>query len=286
MNGKYNSHFRSSRTGPICLLLQRAAGRSPTWLPGLFLILAITSTLVQGHSLGDFSINRYSRLELNLDYIRIQYVVDMAEIPAVRELGRMDADDDGAVSETERRDYLHAEADRLSRGLYLAVGGNPLEPRLISRELTTPAGQAGHQTLRMHLVLEADLSEPVAGEPWLARYRDDNYQGHPGWKEVVVRPMPGVELISANVPRIDQSNALRNYPQDLLTNPPDVSQAILTFAPGKDSAAAPPTTIQPYPSALVVVLGVIALGCIVFGLLSISKSLASRGAVERHNSSC
>jgi hypothetical protein len=238
MNGKYDSHFSGSRTGPI-RLVQKTACRCPAWLPGLFLILAIAATQIQGHPLGDLSINRYSRLELSRESIRIQYIVDMAEITAFRELGSMDADGDGAIGETERNDYLRAAADRLTRGLYLAIGGITLEPRLITRELTTPAGHAGLRTLRVHLVLEADLAAPVAGEPWLARYRDDNYQEHPGWKEVVVHPMPGVELISANVSRTDQTDALRHHPRNLLTDPLDVSQAILTFAPGEESADAP-----------------------------------------------
>jgi hypothetical protein len=51
--------------------------------------------------------------------------------------------------------------------------------------------------------------------------------------------MPGVELISANVSRTDQTDALRHHPRNLLTDPLDVSQAILTFAPGEESADAP-----------------------------------------------
>jgi hypothetical protein len=40
------------------------------------------------HPLGNFSINRYSRLEPGAGYLNVYYVVDMAEIPTLQEKKR------------------------------------------------------------------------------------------------------------------------------------------------------------------------------------------------------
>lgn len=50
------------------------------------------------HPLGNFTINQYSRIELDSDQVSLRIVLDMAEIPAFQEMPRIDADEDGHVS--------------------------------------------------------------------------------------------------------------------------------------------------------------------------------------------
>ena len=50
------------------------------------------------HPLGNFTINRYARLEVYRDAVQIHYVVDMAEIPTFQLIGDVDADGNGKVS--------------------------------------------------------------------------------------------------------------------------------------------------------------------------------------------
>ena len=53
------------------------------------------------HPLGNFTVNLYSGIHVVPGEIRIDYVVDMAEIPTFQEMPSIDTDDDGAVSARE-----------------------------------------------------------------------------------------------------------------------------------------------------------------------------------------
>src|SRR5437870_3289737 len=59
------------------------------------------------HPLGNFTVNRYSRLELYSDAIRVRYVLDMAEIPTFQEIDSIDLDGDGQPSASPTEDVSH-----------------------------------------------------------------------------------------------------------------------------------------------------------------------------------
>jgi ABC-type nickel/cobalt efflux system permease component RcnA len=225
-------------------LLAKTASRH--FLAFFLLILAGPAFQALAHPLGNFTINRYSRLELNPESIRILYIVDMAEIPAFQELGRMDADGDSAISDEERGNYLATTANRLVRGLQLTIDEITLTPQLISRELTTPPGQGGLKTLRLNLMLQADFAPGKDSKARQAHYQDNNYSQRPGWKEIVVRPLQKVTLLNSDVPPQDQSAELLSYPRDQLSAPLDVHKASWTFAPaGSPSLVETDTSLKP-----------------------------------------
>ena len=66
------------------------------------LMLAVGTPLVaSAHPLGNFTINRYSKLTVGAQRLELLYVLDMAEIPAHAERAQMDADGDGNLSTAE-----------------------------------------------------------------------------------------------------------------------------------------------------------------------------------------
>jgi hypothetical protein len=67
------------------------------------------------HPLGNFTVNRYSRLELYSDAVRVRYVLDMAEIPAFQEIEAIDANGDGEPDGSESEVYLAEKAKRFWR---------------------------------------------------------------------------------------------------------------------------------------------------------------------------
>jgi nickel/cobalt exporter len=75
-------------------------------------------------------------------------------------------------------------------------------------------------------------------------YRDENYGERQGWKEIVVRALPGVALIESNAPTEDPTNELRTYPQDMLASPLNLSAAHARFAPGDGGIAVAPPKVQ------------------------------------------
>ena len=198
----------------------------------LTLSIARPST-ASAHPLGNFTINRYSRLDLYSDVIRIRYVLDMAEIPTFQEMGGIDRDGDGQVSEAEKEIYLAKKAEEIRGGLHLLVNGSPSDLDVLSKELSFPPGQGGLVILRLSLLLEA----PAAGSRLSVDFRDDNYADRIGWKEIVVRAADGVTLTQSTAPADDVTEELRAYPDNLLSSPLDVREASFTFVPGTGAAA-------------------------------------------------
>ena len=201
----------------------------------LLVALGLSQTgRVAAHPLGNFTVNRYARLDLYADALRILYVIDMAEVPAFQEREALDPNGDGDVGAEEQAAYLAARAPALLANLSLSVDGEPLTLRSRQAGLDRPPGQGGLETLRLMFLFEAPVAE--SGLVPL-RLRDDNYAGRIGWREIVVRPGAGVAVSGAEAYVLDRADALRVYPEDLLRSPPDMSQASFRWQPGTGASA-------------------------------------------------
>ncbi len=184
---------------------------------------------IWAHPLGNFTVNRYSRLEPGRDRIDLLYIVDMAEIAAFQERQRIDVDRDGAVSPAEQAAYLEAEVSALQDNLHLQAAGADLTLQAQSQSISFPPGQGGLSTLRLVVSFAADL--PAGANHQQITYRDDNFADRLGWQEIVVRPGSGVRLLDSTAPAEDSSNELLDYPQDLLLNPLAIRQASFRLTP-------------------------------------------------------
>lgn len=185
---------------------------------------------VAAHPLGNFTVNRYSRLLVSPGHLAVQYVLDMAEIPAFQERMRIDADQDGTISTHEQQTYLLAQTEALRQNLRLLADGQPITLHTDSTHLEFPTGQGGLLTLRLSARFVADL--PTATYEAQLSYADGNYGSRLGWSEIVVQAADGSTLLASSVPSQDISQELRAYPTDLLQNPLTVSQAEFRVAPG------------------------------------------------------
>ena len=176
--------------------------------------MAATAALVvpaaaSAHPLGNFTINRFSRLETSGPRLYVLYVLDMAEIPTFQ-AGRIDS---------------RAYASRIARNAELTVDGRAARLTPVAHALAHPPGAGGLRTTRLEVVLRGPLLDRESA----VVYHDNNYGGRIGWKEVVV----GVDAHSV-------SDELRAYPKDLLSSPLDVTSATARLAPagGPDTAPA------------------------------------------------
>jgi nickel/cobalt exporter len=165
----------------------------------------------QAHPLGNFTVNRFSRVEVSGDRLYIRYVLDLAEIPSfqARQAGGIDAG---------------AYARRIAAGAHLSVDGQPTALVPLAHALAFPRGAGGLRTTRLEVILRG----PRIASPSRISYRDTNYASRIGWKEVVV---------GADTP--SRSNELRSYPKDLLESPLDVTSVTPTLAP-TDGPSVPP----------------------------------------------
>ena len=157
-------------------------------------------TAAMAHPLGNFTVNRFSRIEVADHHAYVFYVLDLAEIPTYQ-AGRIDP---------------AAYGRRIASRAELRLDGKraPLTPVAVA--LAHPKGAAGLRTTRLELLLRGHKLERTTS----FTYTDTNYSDRIGWKEIVV----GARAHS-------ESNELRAYPKTLLQSPLDLSSVTGTLQP-------------------------------------------------------
>jgi nickel/cobalt exporter len=178
------------------------------------------------HPLGNFTVNRASRILVRPDAVTVAYAIDMAEIPTYQELPSIDADADGAASPTELAGWARSEARAILPGVVLRIDDRAIPLTAGASTATLIPGQAGLDTLRFETTFTGDLDRQDGSVSYVDRNADD---GRIGWKEVTSLG-DGVELSGSTVPSISPSDGLHGYPQDMLLSPLDVSSMSATFA--------------------------------------------------------
>ncbi|MEM7116993.1 MAG: sulfite exporter TauE/SafE family protein [Chloroflexota bacterium] len=187
------------------------------------------------HPLGNFSVNRYSRLTVENDAVELFYVLDMAEIPTFQAWSGIDTDGDELVSEEERLAYEKLLVSEILENIELEANGRSLPLQLIphSQTLTFPPGQGDLNTLRLEASFQAAL--PTETAQWDLSYQDNNDPDRLGWREIVIV----TDDAATTTP--DVSQALTTYPDDLLQSPLDVRQVDVVVG----TAVSPSPTTHP-----------------------------------------
>jgi len=189
------------------------------------------------HPLGNFTINHYSGLQVSREAIVIDFVIDMAEIPAFQEIAAFDANGNGQPDAAEAAGYHAQKCASLQPDLSLRLNNRPLPLSLQSSSVEFPAGAGGLPTLR--LTCEFSASNPNTGEMTSLSYSDGTYPERLGWREIVV--MADQLALNGDYASTSVSNRLTSYPQDLLSNPMDQRQITLGIgapaSPGQSSSA-------------------------------------------------
>ena len=200
--------------------------------------MMVLAPAVIGHPLGNTSVNLYERIVVSNSGINIRFVLDISEIPALREKDFADTNNDGEVGADEAEAYLDGFWVYLQPNLRLFV--NDVEPSLEREhsELSFPAGQGGLQLMRA--VYDLSASSPATADKTSINGEliETAFEGVPGWHEIVVRQGPGAAIIDSSVPAEDLTSELTSYPQDMLTTPLSVRSA--TFSYRLDGAPSSP----------------------------------------------
>jgi len=126
----------------------------------LLVVLAALAALVfpvaaAAHPLGNFTINRFSRVEVAGPRVYVRYVLDLAEIPTFQ-AGKIDAG---------------GYARRIARGAQLTVNGRRVRLIPVEWALAHPDGAGGLKTTRLEVILRGPaltvcgsvLSDSAAG---------------------------------------------------------------------------------------------------------------------------
>ncbi|MBW3615545.1 MAG: nickel transporter, partial [Actinobacteria bacterium] len=190
----------------------------------MLVVIGFMAAPAAAHPLGNFTVNRYARLEVSAGHVRVHYVLDLAEIPAFQVRKELEAD---------RRRFAKSRAEEIGRGLRLDLDGRRLDLRRVGQRLSEPPGQGGLPTLRLEVSYEAETSGLDPDAVVVATFEDTNELDRIGWREIVAVARGDAVIVEADVPSDDASDELRRYPEDLSRSPLDRRRARVLFKPGR-----------------------------------------------------
>ena len=201
---------------------------------GLAMALAANPVAASAHPLGNFTTNHYIGVTVSAESIDLDIVVDVAEIPSIELLGRLDTDGDGTLNASETDAGRRAIcAERLPQ-IAARVDGEALDLDLWAAGLQQRRGAGGLATVRV--VCEAHAANPSLAALTL-EIGDSGSPEALGWREIVVRGN-GYDTDPADAD-LDVADRLTSYPTDLLSQPLAERSATVVLRPGGAVLATP-----------------------------------------------
>ncbi|MEP7059950.1 MAG: hypothetical protein ABI828_04400 [Actinomycetota bacterium] len=221
----------------------RGARRAVILFVSVIAVFALPATAF-AHPLGNYTINTGAGLHFQPGTVRVEYVVDMAEIPVAQLATNIDTDHDGVLSEAEGTAWARSFAPSLLPAISLSVNRTPVTLQVGAISMEFRPGQAGLPTARV--LAQFTGSTNATGGSFT--FTDGNYADRAtGWREVTAVGESGFVLDGATVPVTSPSDHLLAYPKDLLSSPQHVTTATGTLAPGAGMSPATPLTARSRP---------------------------------------
>lgn len=204
--------------------MTRAVSRAAALLAAVSGGLLLLAVPAAAHPLGNFSVNTYSAVAVEPSAVRVDVVVDWAEIPTQQRFADLDESAAALVESAAGQ-----ECAAVAAGATLTAAGRPLPLRTTTATLAFPPGAAGLPTARLTCALRTSDSPDLVGTElgYALRPVSDGV----GWREVTATG-DGVSLTGSDVPEESISDALRSYPEDLLSSPLDVRAASFEVTDG------------------------------------------------------
>jgi ABC-type nickel/cobalt efflux system permease component RcnA len=205
----------------------------------LFLVLGVTLSSARtalAHPLGNFSINHSVALAIGAGEITLDYVLDMAEIPAFQEIRAIDEDRSDGVDPGEASSYHPEQCRSLASGLDLKIDGSSIPLQLVESSLELPPGAGNLKTLRLSCTYLA--STVPAETPYSLGFDNKVYEDRPGWREILVTA-DGIGL-QGEFAAESTTDRLRAYPDSSPGSPLDQRSLTIEVFPAGESVPASP----------------------------------------------
>jgi nickel/cobalt transporter (NicO) family protein len=202
--------------------------RAPLIIAVLFFACTLVYSSAAAHPLGNFSISHYSGIHITRKTVEVRYVVDMAEIPTFQEI--QETSIAPIAGDPSLGPYLTRKAESLRERLFLEVNGRRLKLQPESQEIIFSPGAGGLPTMKIGILYNAKRAEETQAGQFQLHYRDGNFPGRAGWKEIIATAEAGAKILGSSVAEVDRSSQLSNYPTDLLNSPPQILEARVIFA--------------------------------------------------------
>jgi nickel/cobalt transporter (NicO) family protein len=185
------------------------------WIIVFAALLGLWAPLAEAHPLGNFTINQYAGLQVSREGIGVDYVLDMAEIPAFQTINRMDTNHNRKPDPAEIQGYPEAKCKEVTSHLSLKIDQQPLPLALKRSTLEFPPGVGGLATLRLTCALEGNASLVSAHQA--IAFENSLYPERLGWQEITVAAQD--IAVQGNFKTDSITKRLTEYPTDLLSSP-------------------------------------------------------------------
>ncbi len=183
----------------------------------IFIAVLFFVVSASAHPLGNFSINQYSRLEVERERIKIRQVLDIAEIPTFQLTSEIDTDKNGTLSAEELNVYAERLTPEHLANLSLTVNDQPLEIRAESKNVSLRTGAGNLPTLRIEWNLASDVSN--LSDTNQVKFENKNFAERIGWNEIVLNRVGSVNIFNSNTFGSAITDELNAYPQENLSAP-------------------------------------------------------------------
>jgi len=201
------------------------------------LFIFASAVVAMAHPLGNFSVNHYSRIEVEKSQIKLRAVLDLAEIPTFQESQTIDTDKDGSLSEEELSHYAENISPGYISNLLLSVDGKTIELRPTAKNISLPTGSGNLPTLRIEWNLTGDLPDSENAIQKL-QFENKNNLERIGWNEIVVGRVSGISIFNSTAKGSGITDELKSYPQETLSSPLTERTAEFSFT----SSTIPPNS--------------------------------------------
>jgi len=186
-----------------------------TWIPVIMMVFIFWVPVADAHPLGNFTINHYAGLQVSRNGVGIDYVLDMAEIPAFQEINRLDTNHNRQAETLETVNYPIEKCYEVNSNIELRLNQQPLALSLDSSAVDFPPGVGGLSTLRLTCSFRGSITSLGANQ--LVEFEDKSYPQRLGWREITVaaNDIP----VQGNFTSSSITKRLTDYPNDLLSSP-------------------------------------------------------------------
>ena len=205
---------------------------------GLLIFTALCAVSAFAHPLGNFSINQYSRLEVETSNIKIRSVLDMAEIPTFQAKSEIDTDKDGNFSEAELNAYAEKVTPQYLSNLFLTIDSKPLELREVSKTIINKRRRGKSSDFDDQMGFNCRLTATDAVSK--INFENKNYVDRLGWDEMVVNRTSGVNVFNSTAYGSSITDELNAYPEESLNAPLAERSAEFSLTSGAVPADAKP----------------------------------------------
>ena len=219
-----------------------SARRSAALLVGLLGVLTVSGVgSASAHPLGNFTVNTATQLTVGPARADVLYVVDMAEIPALKVRQALGAPS-GVVPTASSDAWRQKTCGEIAAKLRVARDGQPVGLSAVDSTIAFPAGQAGLTTLRLECRYQAGWTGRSVGSFSVV---DENFADRIGWREMSAK---GSGLsVAGDVASSSATDLLRLYPTGAVTAPSDQRSMMFSTTPGTPVASVGRSESSPAP---------------------------------------